>query len=151
MHYLADIMAYDNALCANLNALVTHFVHLYLVVLRQPNERIQIEKDYTAFDTRTTGREAQFIPVYTKLYETFRLNTSLTGCYNVSYSYYCLLYRCRVDLTISEHQWEVVVCCSRPSVVSCVIGNAHQLVRGLLQRTTTSHWCSLIVTATAQL
>ena len=43
--------------------------------------------------------------------------------------YYCLLYRCAVTVTISEHQWEVVVCCSRPSVVSCVIGHTHQLIR----------------------
>ena len=28
-------------------------------------------------------------------------------CYNVSYSYYCPLYRCRVAVTINEHQWEV--------------------------------------------
>ena len=44
-------------------------------------------------------------------------------------SYYCLLCRCAVTVTISEHQWEVAVCCSRPSVVSCVIGNTHQLIR----------------------
>ena len=86
---------------------------------------IQIQKDYSASDTRTTGNDAQFIPMYTELDETLRHSTSCTGCYNVSYSYYCLLYRCVVAVTISEHQWEVVIYCSRPLVVSCVFSHCH--------------------------
>ena len=44
-------------------------------------------------------------------------------------------------ITISEHQWEVVVYCSRHSTVSCVIGQTHQLVRWRQKRKNMAKGC----------
>ena len=55
-----------------------------IVLLPQPHETIQ-NKDHSVSITRTTDSDAQFLPIYTKLDETLRYNTSL----DVTMSYTC--------------------------------------------------------------
>ena len=57
-------------------------------------------------------------------------------------------YRCAVAVTINEHQWEVIICCGRPLVVSCFIGHTQlpcvlsTTLAALKSVSSVAYWCS---------